>query len=431
MTSGTRQGGRPTFFDFGLGKLGRGPRRGSVCAAAGLSLAMLMAGGDLAAQAQKIPYGMVPYGRPVYKNGKRILWHGVWRGGSLGRYARQSAAPAAARPMLALAPQPAQPVVAKEFTVLADPGDVRASRMAKDFATVISADGTPGRAIVGTTSPNGLGKVLKSDVADFAIVSLDSLLSSAKGDPEWMKRAPYVACLAPETMAVIASRDVKSISDLQGKTVSFGDLDSATSTSGRMLFSRLGVTATQTNEPLPEALDRLSAGKVDASSSARKTRPRLAILAAMAAFTSYPSRGRRLSSPSMLRLTSPRPTGPISSTRRFRSRHSASRWRWSRSTRPQDRRARMASAELRGSSLTIMTGSSPMSAIRTGVTSIWRPMPRGRPELGPDLGLHKVGWTRRNRPPTDRSIRSARRPSRPPHRPVGQARLIRIDFMKA
>ena len=225
---------------------------------------MLLAGGDLAAQAQKIPYGMVPYGRPVYKNGKRMLWHGVWRGSTLGRYARQSAAPAAAKPLLALAPDPTQPAVAKEFTVLADPGDVRASRMAKDFATVMSADGAPGRAIVGGTSPNGLGKVLKGDVADFAIVSLDSLLSSAKGDPEWMKRAPYVARLAPETVAVIAPREVKSISDLQGKTVSFGDLDSATSTSGRMLFSRLGVTATQTNEPLPEALDRLSAGKVDA-----------------------------------------------------------------------------------------------------------------------------------------------------------------------
>ena len=101
-------------------------------------------------------------------------------------------------------------------------------------------------------------------MADFAIVSLDSLLSSAKGDPEWMKRAPFVARLAPETLAVIAPREVKSISDLQGKTVSFGDLDSATSTSGRMLFSRLGVTANQTNEPLPEALDALAAGKVDA-----------------------------------------------------------------------------------------------------------------------------------------------------------------------
>ena len=106
MTSGTRQGGRPIVLCFGLGKLGRRPRRGAVCAAAGLSLAMLLAGGDLAAEAQKIPYGMVPYGRPVYKNGKRILWHGAWRGGSLGRYARRYAAPAAAKPVLALAPEP-------------------------------------------------------------------------------------------------------------------------------------------------------------------------------------------------------------------------------------------------------------------------------------------------------------------------------------
>ena len=104
MTSGTRQGGRPTFLYLDLVKLGRRPRRGAVCAAAGMGLAMLLAGGDLAADAQKIPYGMVPYGRPVYKNGKRILWHGAWRGGSLGRYARQSVAPANAKPILALAP---------------------------------------------------------------------------------------------------------------------------------------------------------------------------------------------------------------------------------------------------------------------------------------------------------------------------------------
>jgi TRAP-type uncharacterized transport system substrate-binding protein len=263
MTSGTRQGGRPVILSFGVGKLKRGPRKRSVLIAAALGLGVLAAAGDLAAESAKIPYGMVPYSRPVYKNGKRILWHGAWRGSSLSRYARQSVAPAAAKPILALAPEP-QPTVAKEFIILADPGDVRASRMAKDFAAVMTASGAPGRAIVGSTSSNGLGKVLKTSVADFAIVSLDTLLSSAKGDAEWMKRAPFVARLAPETVVVIAPRAVKSISDLQGKTVSFGDLDSATSTSGRMLFSRLGVTATQTNEPMREGLDRLSAGKVDA-----------------------------------------------------------------------------------------------------------------------------------------------------------------------
>ncbi|MGH6798240.1 MAG: hypothetical protein ACREDI_07640, partial [Roseiarcus sp.] len=177
---------------------------------------MLLTGGDLAAESLKIPYGMVPYSRPVYKNGKRILWHGAWRGG-LGKFTRQYAQSAAAKPALALAPE-MQPAVAKEFTVLADPGDARASRMAKDFAAIMSASGAPGHAIVGSTSPNGLGKVLRTNMADFAIVSLDSLVSSAKGDAEWMKRAPFVARLAPETLAVIAPREVKSINDLQGKT---------------------------------------------------------------------------------------------------------------------------------------------------------------------------------------------------------------------
>jgi uncharacterized protein len=229
---------------------------------AALGIAVLVAGEGLAAESKKTPYAMVPYTHPVYHNGIRLLWHGAWRdiqGRFAHRYARTAAVAAAAAP--ASVPQPPTP---KEFSILADPGDVRASRMAKDFAAVMSASGAPGHALVGSTSPNGVGKVLKTDLADFAIVSLDSLVASAKGDPEWMKRVPYVARLAPETLEVIAPREVKSINDLQGKLVSFGDLDSATSTSGRMLFARLGVTPNQTNAPLPEALDALAAGKVDA-----------------------------------------------------------------------------------------------------------------------------------------------------------------------
>ncbi len=221
---------------------------------------MLLAGGGLAAESKKPPYGMVPYTHPVFKNGVRVLWHGAWRGS-------QAAASRYQRPVVTAAATPAQtpqPPAPKEFSVLADPGDVRASRMAKDFAAVMSTNGAPGHAMVGPTSPDGLGKVIKAAMADFAIVSLDSLVSSAKGDPEWIKRVPYVARLAPETLEVIAPREIKSINGLQGKLVSFGELDSATSTSGRMLFSRLGVTPNQTNGPLPEALEALAAGKVDA-----------------------------------------------------------------------------------------------------------------------------------------------------------------------
>jgi TRAP-type uncharacterized transport system substrate-binding protein len=262
MASGTRRGGRPVILSFGLVKLGRGPRCGAFRAAAVLGVAMLLAGEGLAAES-KPPYGMVPYNHPVFHNGVRVLWHGAWRG-SQGKVVRQYARATALAPATTAAIPAPQPPAPKEFSILADPGDVRANRMAKDFAAVMNENGTPGHAIVGPTSPDGLGKVLKTDLADFAIVSLDSLVSSAKGDPEWMKRVPYVARLAPETLEVIAPREVKSINDLQGKLVSFGELDSATSTSGRMLFSRLGVTLNQTNGPLPEALDALAAGKVDA-----------------------------------------------------------------------------------------------------------------------------------------------------------------------
>jgi hypothetical protein len=262
MASGTRRGGRPVILSFGLGKLGRGPRCGAFRAAAVLGVAMLLAGEGLAAES-KPPYGMVPYNHPVFHNGVRVLWHGAWRG-SQGKVVRQYARATALAPATTAGIPAPQPPAPKEFSILVDPGDVRASRMAKDFAAVMSANGAPGHAIVGPTSPDGLGKVLRTDLADLAIVSLDSLVSSAKGDPEWMKRVPYIARLAPETLEVIAPREVKSINDLQGKLVSFGELDSATSTSGRMLFSRLGVTLNQTNGPLPEALDALAAGKVDA-----------------------------------------------------------------------------------------------------------------------------------------------------------------------
>ena len=97
-----------------------------------------------------------------------------------GKVVRQYARATALAPATTAAIPAVQPPAPKEFSVLADPGDVRASRMAKDFAAVMSVSGAPGHAIVGPTSPDGLGKVLKTDLADFAVVSLDSLVSGAR-----------------------------------------------------------------------------------------------------------------------------------------------------------------------------------------------------------------------------------------------------------
>ena len=191
--------------------------------------------------------GMVRYDHPVYHNGKRVLWHGAWRGSAGHAIARSAPVKAAivAKPATAIAPLPAakpapqsQPL--KTFSVVADPADLAASRMAKEFAEVLNDKGAPGRAIVGSTSPTGIAKVMRTDMADFAIVTLDTLVVGVKYEPDWPKRAPMVARLSPETIEVIAPKDVKSIADLQGKTVSFGDPDSATATSARLLVLEAG-----------------------------------------------------------------------------------------------------------------------------------------------------------------------------------------------
>ncbi len=133
--------------------------------------------------------------------------------------------------------------------------------MARDFAAALGDNGAPGRAIVGSTSPDGIAKVARLSLADFAILPLDTAIVATKEDPKWPGRDPVVTPLAPETLEVIAPRDVKSLADLDGKSVSFGDPDSATANTARLLFSRLGVNVSPAYEPLTEGLTALSAGR--------------------------------------------------------------------------------------------------------------------------------------------------------------------------
>ena len=268
MTSGdVRARARVIECDVTESTLRTGPQLLRVCAiAAAATVFFLSYQGDPPAQAH---WGMVRYNHPVYHNGRRVLWHGAWRG----RLGHESARTAPAKAAIAEKPAPAPqtsaaklspqspPTPVKSFSILADPDDLAASRMAKDFADVLNDRGAAGRAIVGPTSPTGIAKVMRTDLADFAIVTFDTLAVGVKYAPDWPQRAPIVARLAPETIEIIAPKEVKSIGDLDGKTVSFGDPDGAIGITARLLFSRLGVTVNPTYEPLADALDALSAGK--------------------------------------------------------------------------------------------------------------------------------------------------------------------------
>ena len=218
--------------------------------------------------AEQAPAGMVAYDHPVYRNGHRILWHGGWRAGGA-----KSSTPTRERARVAAATAPAAtspsaPVAAApnhEFTILADNEDSCASRMAGELVAALKSAGLKARYVIGQTSPGGLARAISGNSADLAIAPMDALASDDEGGgPEWKERAPYVARLANETIEIIAAKSVADLSQLNGRKVSYGPIDSAGGASAEALFSRLGVAPKPIREPLPGSLSDLAAGRIDA-----------------------------------------------------------------------------------------------------------------------------------------------------------------------
>ena len=255
-------------------RLKKRPRQVAHARVVALALAVAVAASAASSVGAHAAGALVRYNHPVYHNGKRVLWHGAWRGGAGRHFYARSAPPAKAETapaagaatgaVVAAGTAVAATAALKPFSILADPGDLVASSMARDVVQVVTDQGAQGRAIVGSTAPTGVLKVMRADMADFAIVTLDSLEVSVKYQPDWGKRVPLVAPLAPETVEIVASKDVKSLSDLNGKSVSFGDPDGTTGITAKLLFQRLGVTVNPIYEPLTDALAALAAGKRDA-----------------------------------------------------------------------------------------------------------------------------------------------------------------------
>jgi uncharacterized protein len=199
---------------------------------------------------------MIRYARPVFHNGHRVLWHGAWRGSETAAKqepARAESAPAAG---------------AGDILVLADGADASATRMATEFAQAMQGSGLHVKAVEGKTSIGALNKAVNGDSADLAIVPMDALAISSNGstdkDADWHGRAAYLARLANEPIVLIAPRAIADIHQLAGRKVNVAAADGATATSAAIVFSRLNIAPTMTNEVLPDALTRLARGEIDA-----------------------------------------------------------------------------------------------------------------------------------------------------------------------
>jgi TRAP-type uncharacterized transport system substrate-binding protein len=201
---------------------------------------------------------MVRYDRPVFHNGRRVLWHGAWRGGA--RAIATGPAPARSEA------NASTPLASRDVLVLADGADGSATRMAAEFAQAMQSGGFHVKVVAGKTSAAALDKAVGGDSADLAIVPLDTLAGNSSTDKEadWRTKAPYVARLPNEPIALIAPRAITDIHQLAGRKVNAAAADGATAASAAIVFSRLDIAPTMTNEPLPDALGRLTRGEIDA-----------------------------------------------------------------------------------------------------------------------------------------------------------------------
>ena len=236
--------------------------------------ALLAFSAPTAILAETAPAGMVPYDHPVFHNGKRVLWHGTWRGTSAKKAGSHVVEPA--KTEAAKAPDPApdpvkteptkaadgKPAVAKvgDFSILVDVDDAYAGRMANDLITAMKSAGGKGRLVAGRTSQSSIAHAVTSDAADLAITPI----VGPNETPDWLAKTPYIARLGTETVEVITPQSITQISQLQGRKVAVGAADGASATTATVIFAKLGIAATFVNETTVQGLADLVDRKVDA-----------------------------------------------------------------------------------------------------------------------------------------------------------------------
>jgi TRAP-type uncharacterized transport system substrate-binding protein len=236
---------------------GQSIRRGGLIAALALAFA------PLPAFSESAPAGMVPYDHPVFHNGHRVLWHGVWRGGSAKKGDDAEAAPQAAKSAPAAAAK-ADAQKPSEFSILVDSDDACANRLAGELAAALQAGGVKGRLIAGRTSPSALAKAVQNDAADLAIAPMDALIGGDQTTADWRERGPFIARLGAETIEIVAPRAIADVRALAGRDVGFGAADSAGAATAATLFAHLGVAAKPSFASLDAELADLASGKLAA-----------------------------------------------------------------------------------------------------------------------------------------------------------------------
>ena len=212
----------------------------------GLGLLVILSETAVRAESQ-VPTGMIPYDHPVFKDGRRVLWHGPSHGG--GPPAAKGADSAA--------------TTGGGIFIVSDASDPAERRLANDVVEALGGAHIKAKITQGSVTTAGLGKAIAEGASDFAVVALAPLL--AQDDTVALRaKAPIIARLGAETIDIVAGKAVASIAALDGAKVDVGPENSPQAATLALLFDRLGVHPHLLHHPLDTALQMLQAGKLDA-----------------------------------------------------------------------------------------------------------------------------------------------------------------------
>jgi TRAP transporter TAXI family solute receptor len=119
-----------------------------------------------------------------------------------------------------------------------------------DMASLFGAD-APLRVLpmLGDAGESNIALLLAEPHVDIAFVSTDALTVAEAARKDLPEHVELVARLYPQEVHVLARADIRTISDLAGKKVSFGPAGSSSSVTGSALFKAIGV------EVEPQSLD--------------------------------------------------------------------------------------------------------------------------------------------------------------------------------
>lgn len=101
---------------------------------------------------------------------------------------------------------------------------------------------------------------------DIGFVQTD-VLEYLKDDPRInsiRRRIRYISVMFPEEVHIVARKDIRSLQDLEGQTVSINAKGTGSSVVGTLLFRRLGINAKLIHEDTRRAVARMKAGEIAA-----------------------------------------------------------------------------------------------------------------------------------------------------------------------